>query len=191
MTATLLTSSPRLGAASCAPWPGQGGFFGLNRAVTNTESTSTCTNPDPSDREKWSYEGHHVQYIYQDQHAFNMVLGPSMLYYRTRSGPLALNQDDGTEAWKSWTVNPSVSWTVSTGFYVTDVILGSNNLLFVPAGHTYAAGMMALDAYTGRLVWEYFPTDERNMSIPDGFVLDAEGRRDLRTAGAAPGRPWR
>ena len=157
MTATLLTSSPRLGAAPCAPWPGQGGFFGLNRAVTNTDSTSTCTNPDPSDREKWNYEGHLVDTQYESQHALNMVIGPSMLYYRTCRGPLALNRDDGTEAWKSWSVNPSINTNINTDFYVTDVILGSNNLLFVPAGHMQGAGMMALDAYTGRLVWGHSP----------------------------------
>lgn len=161
MTATLLTSSPRLGAAPCAPWPGQGGFFGLNRAVTNTESTSTCTNPDPSDREKWSYEGYRVDTMYESQHAFNMVIGPSMIYYRTTRGPLALNRDDGTEAWKGWSVNPSINTNFDTDFYVTDVILGSNNLLFVPAAHMQGAGMLALDAYTGQLVWGHYPADER------------------------------
>jgi len=161
MAATLLASSPRLGATPCAPWPRQGGFFGLNRAVTNTDSTSTCTDPDPSDRVKWMFEGHIYNSQYQHYHAFNMVLGPSMLYYRTRSGPLAINRDDGSEAWYSWVVNPSISWTIDSTFYVTDVILGSNNVLFVPAGHTQWAGMKALDAHTGRLVWAHDRADER------------------------------
>ena len=135
MTATLQASSPRPGAPPCAPWPRQGGFFGLNRAVTNTDSTSTCTDPDRSDRVKWMFEGHTVDSHYENYHAHNMVLGPSMIYYRTYIGPLAINRDDGSEAWYSWAVNPSISWAVETTFYVTDVILGSNNVLFVPAGH--------------------------------------------------------